>query len=174
MALAINVETPDETYDEIAHYTDIIEIDNLQPTSQENDNSIMSMINSDIDVVPGEHTSTSSDNDRDSSEYLDDGYEKPYTTLEVAEDGHVYLTTKQKSDHANVIPFQNVDFGQACELLEEDYLSDTDKTNAHDEHENLNLNNHVNDINETNDSVPQTFINPQINKAEYTNLSLNH
>lgn len=60
----------------------------------------MSMINRDIDVVSAEHTSTSSDNDRDSSEYLDDGYEQPYTTLVVTDqvkDDHVYLTTKKKS-----------------------------------------------------------------------------
>ncbi|CAG2196315.1 unnamed protein product [Mytilus edulis] len=87
----------------------------IELVSAESDNSILSMINSDIDVVPEEHTSTSSDNDSDSSEYLDDGYEKPYTTLVVAEDSHVYLTTKQKSDHANVlIPFQNVACGHAC------------------------------------------------------------
>lgn len=135
----------------------------------ENDNSIMSMINSDIDVVPGEHTSRSSDNDSDSSEYLDDGYEKPYTTLVVAEVGHVYLTTKQKSDHANVlIPFQNVVCGHAREILEEDSLSD--ETNAHDEQKNYNL---KNDSTVTIESVPQTYIYPQMNKANYINLSLN-
>ncbi|CAG2228708.1 unnamed protein product [Mytilus edulis] len=150
IAPAINFQTPEGNFGESAHYTEIVEIDNLQPTSQENDNSILSMINSDIDVVPGEPTSTSSDNDSDSSEYLDDGYEKPYTTLVVAEDGHVYLTTKQKSDHANVlIPFQNVACGHACEILEEDLLSD--ETNAHDEQENYNL---KNDSNATIENAP--------------------
>ncbi|XP_052103597.1 uncharacterized protein LOC127737105 [Mytilus californianus] len=34
MEPAINVQTPEGTFGESAHYTDIIEIDNLQPTSQ--------------------------------------------------------------------------------------------------------------------------------------------
>lgn len=34
MELAINTETPERTNDEITHYTEITEIDNLQPTSQ--------------------------------------------------------------------------------------------------------------------------------------------
>ncbi|CAC5387656.1 unnamed protein product [Mytilus coruscus] len=150
MEPAINVQTPEWTFDESAHYTEIIEDDNLQPTSQENDNSIMSMTNRDIDIVSAEQTSTSSDNDRDSSEYLDDGYEQPYTTL--------------------VVTDQIVACGHACEFLEE--VSLPDKTNAHDDQENWNLNYDVNDFIETNDSVPPTYINPQMNKAEYINLSL--
>ncbi|CAG2196317.1 unnamed protein product [Mytilus edulis] len=173
MELAINVETPEGTYDEIAHYTDIIEIDNLQPTSQENDNSIMLMTNRDIDLVSGDHASTSSDKDRDSSEYVDDGYEQPYTTLVVTgqvKDDQVYLPTKNKSDYENAILFQNVACEHAYEFLEEDSLSD--KTNAHDDYENRNRNYYVNDFNESNENVPHTFIYPQINKAEYINLSL--
>ncbi|XP_052105996.1 uncharacterized protein LOC127738697 isoform X2 [Mytilus californianus] len=174
MEPAINVQTPERTFGESSHYTEIIEDDNLQPTSQENDNSIMSMINRDIDIVSAEHTSTSSDNDRDSSECLEDGYEQPYTTLLVTDqvkDDHVYLTTKKESNYENAIPFQNVACGHACEFLEEDSLSD--KTNAHDDQENWNLKYEVNDFNETNDSVPHTYIYPQMNKAVYINLSLN-
>ncbi|CAC5417797.1 unnamed protein product [Mytilus coruscus] len=171
MEPVINVQTPEGTFGESAHYAEIIEDDNLQPTSQENDNSIMSMINRDIDLVSAEHTSTSSDNDRDSSEYLDDGYEQPYSTLVLTDqvnDDHVYLTTKKESKYENAIPFQNFACGHDCEFLQEDSLSD--KTNAHDDPENWNLNY---DFNETNESVPHTYIYPQMNKAEYINLTLN-
>lgn len=141
----------------------------------ENDNSVQPMINRDEDVMSSEHTSTSSDNNSDSLEYIDDGYEQPYTTLMVTgqiKDEHVYLTTKKESNYEKSVPTQNVACGHACEILEEDSLSDTDETNAHDEHENLNLNYDVNDINETNDSLPQPNVNPQTNKAEYINLLL--
>ncbi|CAC5422324.1 unnamed protein product [Mytilus coruscus] len=174
MEPAINFQTPEGTFGESSHYIEVVEVDNLQPTSQENDNSIMLMINRDIDQVSATHTSTSSDNDRDPSEYLDDGYEQPYTTLMVTDqvkDEHVYLTTKKESNYENIIPYQNVACGHACECFEADSLPD--KTNAHDDHANWNLNNDMNDFNETNDSVPHTYIYPQINKAEYINLSLN-
>ncbi|CAG2192578.1 unnamed protein product [Mytilus edulis] len=120
MALAINVETPEGTNDEIAHYTDISEIDNPQPTPQEHNNSIMSMTNRDIDEVSAEHTPTSSDNDIVSSEYLDDGYEQPYNTLVVTDqekDDHVYLNTKKESSYENTIPTQNVACEHAREFL---------------------------------------------------------
>ncbi|VDI35763.1 Hypothetical predicted protein [Mytilus galloprovincialis] len=174
MELAMNVETTDGTYDEIAHYTDIIEIDNLQPTSQENGNSTMAMTIRDIDEVSAEQTSTSSDKDRDSSEYLDDGYEKPYTTLVVTDqvkDEHDYLTNKTESNYENSISFQNIACGHASENLEENTLSDKSKVN--DEITSWNLNYDMNDFNETKDSMPQTYINPKMNKTEYVNLLLN-
>lgn len=132
--------------------------------------STMPITSRDVDVVSAEHTSTSSDNDKDSLEYLDDGYEQPYTTLVVTDqvqDDDVYLSTKKESNYENAVPFQNVTCGHACELLEEDSLSD--KTNAHDDHENWHLNYGGNEFNETNESVPQTHMNT----AEYINLSLN-
>ncbi|VDI34014.1 Hypothetical predicted protein [Mytilus galloprovincialis] len=174
MEPAINVHTPAGTFGESAHYTEISEIDNLQHISQEHNNSILPTTNRDIDLLSTEQTSTSSDNDRDSSEYIDDGYEQPYTTLVVTDqekDEHDYLTTKKESNYENSISFQNVACGHACENQDENTLSN--KTNVHDEITSWNLNYDMNDFNETNDSVPQTYINPQMNKAEYVNLSLN-
>lgn len=140
----------------------------------ENSNSTMAMTIRDIDEVSAEQTPTSSDRDRDSTEYLDDGYEKPYTTLVVTDqvkDEHDYLTTKKESNYENAISFENVACGHASEKLEENTLSN--KTNVHDEIASWNLNYDTNDFRETNDSVPQTYINQQMNKAENVNLSLN-
>ncbi|XP_063427158.1 protein turtle homolog B-like [Mytilus trossulus] len=139
----------------------------------QNDDSILPMINRDVDVMSSEHTSTSSDNDIVSSEYLDDGYEQPHTTLVVTDqvkDEHVYLNTKKESNYENTIPFENIACGHACDYLD-DSLSD--KRNALDDHEYLNLNNDVNDFNVKNERVTQCFINPRMNEAEYINLSLN-
>ncbi|VDI57194.1 Hypothetical predicted protein [Mytilus galloprovincialis] len=140
----------------------------------QSDNSIMPTVIRDIDEISAEYLSTSSDNERDSSEYLDDGYEQPYTALVVTDqekDDHVYLTTKKNSNYENAVPFQNIACGHACDFLKED--SQSDKTNAYDDHENFNLIYDVNECKEQNDSVPQIYIYPQINKAEYVNLSLN-
>lgn len=123
-----------------------IELYNVVLMITENYNVTMSMINRDIDLVTAEHTSTSSGNDGDSSEYLDDGYENPYTTLVVtdqAKDDHVYLTTKQNSDYENAISFQNIACGPACEFLEEDFLPDKINAQICD----------MNDLSGTNDSV---------------------
>lgn len=135
------------------------------------DNSIMSMIIRDINVVSAEQVSTSSDSDRDSIEYLNDGYEQPYTTLVVTDqvkEDHIYLNTKKESNYENTTPTQTVACGHACEFLEKDSLSDT--SNAHEEHENLNLNY---DVNVKSESVSQVYIYPQRIKADYVNLSLN-
>lgn len=140
----------------------------------ENDDSILPMLITDIDEVSAEHTSTSSDNDREYLEYIDDGYEKPYTTMVVTDqvkDDHVYLNTKKESNYENAVPFQTVDCGHACELLEEESLSH--KINAHNDHENRNLDYDTGDSNETHNNVPQIDIYPQMNKAEYINLSIN-
>lgn len=137
-------------------------------------NTTLPMTKIDIDLLSTEQSSTSSDNDRDSSEYIDDGYEQPYTTLVVTDqvkDEHTYLTTKKETNYENTIPFQTVNCGYACEFLEEDSLSD--KTNAFNDNASWDLNNDKNDFKESIDSVPQTYINPQTNKAEYINLSLN-
>lgn len=107
----------------------------------ENARSTMAMTIRDIDEVSAEQTSISSDQDRDSSECVDDGYENPYTTLVVTGQvkvEHDYLTTKKESNYANSISFQNVACGHACENLDENTLSI--KTNVHDEITSWNLN----------------------------------
>lgn len=51
----------------------------------------------DITNVSEDHSSTISANDANGSEIVDDGYEKPYTTLMIIdrdEDEHVYLSTR--------------------------------------------------------------------------------
>lgn len=81
-------------------------------------------------------------------------------------DKHIYFTTIKETTYENASPFQAVDCGQACEFLKEDSLSDDDNAS-------WNPNNDMNDFNESIDNVPQTYIDPQMNKAEYVNLSLN-
>ncbi|CAC5423604.1 unnamed protein product [Mytilus coruscus] len=88
------------------YYAEINEDNMKQTTSQENDNLDISTVetpvveNSGIVLVNEEPSSASSDHDRNASENLDDGYERPYNTLLAnyqTKDNHVYLTIKKSS-----------------------------------------------------------------------------
>ncbi|XP_052079669.1 uncharacterized protein LOC127717851 isoform X2 [Mytilus californianus] len=103
MITAVNIQTPERNGEESAHYAEIIEDDNIRTPSQGNNISIIStadrMVAASRNLISvfDEHSSTASENDTNAAESLDDGYEKPYTTLVEnieAEDNHVYLITK--------------------------------------------------------------------------------
>ncbi|CAC5379146.1 unnamed protein product [Mytilus coruscus] len=144
----INSETPRGNDDESGHYMEIYMIDdNIVTPWQENTNPIISTVeravveNRDMTLMSAGHSSTSSDNDRNDSEYLDNGYEHPYNTLLVsnrAEDKHVYLTTKKKSNNENSTPFENAPYGCSFEFTEQDFSLDKPKTQccANDGEEN--------------------------------------
>ncbi|CAC5423606.1 unnamed protein product [Mytilus coruscus] len=90
--------------------------------------------NIDIALASAGHSSTSSDNNRNASVYLDDGYEHPYNTLlanNLAEDEHVYLTQQKTSNNANSTPFENSACGCSFEFTEQDSLPDQTKTHCY-------------------------------------------
>ncbi|CAC5423607.1 unnamed protein product [Mytilus coruscus] len=132
----INSETPRGNDDESGYYMEINMIDdNIVTSWQENKNPNITTVeravveNRDIAQVSAGHSSTSTDDDRNSSVYLDDGYEHPYNTLLAnirAEDEHVYLTPKKTSDNANSTPSENDACGCSYEFTEQD--SSLDKT----------------------------------------------
>ncbi|VDI38213.1 Hypothetical predicted protein [Mytilus galloprovincialis] len=97
-----HILTTETSSDEIAHYTEIIGDDYRRTTCQENENSIISTVNvmgvdnTDTAAQSSGQSSRSFDNNIDTLEGYDDGYEKPYSTLMVqqrADDEHVYLNT---------------------------------------------------------------------------------
>ncbi|CAC5379145.1 unnamed protein product [Mytilus coruscus] len=134
----INLETPRGNDDESGHYMEIYVIDeNIVTPWHENSSSIISAVerevvgNRDIAQAPARHLSTTSDDDRNASEYLDDGYEHPYNTLlpnNRAEDEHVYLSPKKTLNNANTAPFENASCGCSFEITEQDSLPDESQT----------------------------------------------
>lgn len=103
-----------------------------------------------IDLILEESSSASSDNGNNASGHVDDGYEKPYTTLLVlnpVEITHDYLTTKRKYSNENPAIFATDAFGTTS-MYETKTL---DHPNAR--YENVNL-------------------KSDANKADYINLSL--
>ncbi|VDI26509.1 Hypothetical predicted protein [Mytilus galloprovincialis] len=151
----LNMPAPEENDDESAHYMEIID-DNILTTSQENNNPIISTADINVveirntDLILEESSLASSDNSNNASEHVDDGYEKPYTTLLVlnpVEITHDYLTTKRKYSNENPAIFATDAFGTTS-MYETKPLH---HPNAR--YENVNL-------------------KSDENKAEYINLSL--
>lgn len=127
-----------------------------------------------VSHVSEEPSLSISDNDIDASEILDDGYEKPYSTL--VENGrdeikHIYLSTTNNSTDENSIPFENAACGLSPGFRELD--SSSDRANIpiyeNDSHENVKLNCFENC---TNDRDIRLDVYKQNNPVAYINLSL--
>lgn len=92
-------------------------------------------------IEPMEHILVSSENESNPSEYSDDGYEKPYTTLVETNritDEHVYLITDIQPGNGESVTFDNA----GCELA----LTCTEKNLSLDKRKsNENVNNDLND-----------------------------
>lgn len=94
------------------------------------------------------------DNNIDTSEVYDDGYEKPYTTLMVQQrvnDEHVYRNTN--TFYENATPFE-----KACP--------------DHPFGENKNPSTIDNDVDKNDKDFNRSYIDPPKYKAEYINLML--
>lgn len=88
--------------------------------------------NRDITLSSEGHSSTSSENDRNTSGDLDDGYEHAYNTLLTNnrfEDEHVYLTPITTSNHEYATPSENATSECSYGSTEQDYS--LDKTETH-------------------------------------------
>ncbi|CAC5379148.1 unnamed protein product [Mytilus coruscus] len=83
------------------------------------------------DSEHSEHTIATSDNDINDSEHLDDGYERPYTTLVAhnhADNEHVYSSTKTNSINDNSTTLQNATCRLSFAFPEQDPSQDNHKT----------------------------------------------
>ncbi|CAC5368467.1 unnamed protein product [Mytilus coruscus] len=189
MPTTINDEIAGRNSDESAHYIEIGEDDVLN-TLQENNNQIIAtdvrivsvseeenleLPNSDSDT--SEHAVASLENETNASEYLNDGYEHPYTILlayNYAVDEHTYLTTKTNSINNNSRTFRNAAYEHSFTSREQDYSQDKQKTHifASDGQENITLDYFENNLNEPDHDLHLINVNSQINAAEYINLSL--
>ncbi|CAC5368465.1 unnamed protein product [Mytilus coruscus] len=186
MTTSINDQIAGRNSDERAHYIEISE-DNMLTTLQENSNQIIStdartvFMSEEQDLEfsnndTSEHAEASSENDIsmiNASEYLDDGYEHPYTTLvehSDAADEHVYLNTKTNSINENPHTFQNVTYKHSFASKVQDYSQDKQQIHffASDGQENVTFNCPENNLNETDND----FYLLNVNAAEYINLSL--
>ncbi|VDI64121.1 Hypothetical predicted protein [Mytilus galloprovincialis] len=102
MITAISIQTAERTVDETPHYAEIIEEDMILTLPQEPE--ILVAENSNTTGLSEEHSSSSSNTDNNASEDLNDGYEKPYSTL-VSNNGHEvehdYHKTKQNWIYEN-------------------------------------------------------------------------
>ncbi|CAC5417638.1 unnamed protein product [Mytilus coruscus] len=75
-----------------------------------------------------------SENDPNAAENLDDGYEKPYSTLVAnieVEDNHVYVTTKNNPNIQQVSPFVHAAYRHFFEFTEQNYSLDEAKNNSY-------------------------------------------
>ncbi|CAC5424852.1 unnamed protein product [Mytilus coruscus] len=126
-------------------------------------------------VLSDKHSSASSNTDINASEDLDDGYEKPYTTLVAnhgEKDEHVYHKTKQKWTYENSITFKNATFEHSVE-----FSLDKTKTNvyANEGQESANMDYRENDSNmskKTDDDFQRSNVYKQKETIEYINLSI--
>lgn len=112
------------------------------------------------------------------SEYLNDEYEHPYTTLladNYAVDEHVYLTTKTNSINDNSMTFQNAAYEHTFTSRETKYSEDTQKTHisASNGQENETLDYLKNNLTDPDEDAHPIKVNSQKNATEYINLSLN-
>ncbi|CAC5391277.1 unnamed protein product [Mytilus coruscus] len=180
MISAIRDGTPERTDIETAHYIEINEDIIAQTTSRDNNATDEGTRVRDRDITREsmEHISVSSENDSNTAEYLDDGYEKPYTTLvetNRVHDEYVYLITKMKSGNEKSINFDTAGCKQALTCTEQN--PSLEKTNT-----NENVNYDQNDIKlktvenylyEVECDI-KAKVYPDKNKAQYINLSLKH
>lgn len=123
-----------------------------------------------------EHISVSSGNESNPSEYLDDGYEKPYTTLmetNRVDDGHVYLVTNMRPGNDKSIAFDNASCEQALICTEQNLSLENIKSNEYMNYEqnDIKLKSVENYLYEVESDI-QAQVYPDDNKAQYVNLSL--
>lgn len=79
-------------------------------------------VNRNLIHVSDENSSTSSENDTHAAEYLDDGYEKPYTILMEnieAEDTHTYLITQETPQYQELSHSVHAACGHFFEFIEQ-------------------------------------------------------
>ncbi|CAC5411926.1 DSCAML1 [Mytilus coruscus] len=183
MIAAINIQTLERNGIESAHYAEITEDNFIQTQSQGNNTHVFSTAdgirilveNRGISHLSEERSSTISENDINASEILDDGYEKPYSTLVVNdrdEDKHIYLSTTNNSTNENSTPSENAACGHSPGFTELD--SSPHRTNTpiyeNDCQENVKLHYFENC------SYQRDFQRPYVykhrNQVEYINLSL--
>ncbi|CAC5424851.1 unnamed protein product [Mytilus coruscus] len=180
---AINIRTAERNADENQHYAEIIEEDSILTPPQGNNTQIISETdrivaeNSNTTALSDEHSSASSNTDMDASENLDDGYEKPYTTLVAyngGEDEHVYRKTKQNWTYENLTSFENATFGHSVEFKEQEFSLGETKPNvyANEGQESANMHYGENYSKETDDDFQRSNVYKQMETTEYINLSL--
>ncbi|CAC5368450.1 unnamed protein product [Mytilus coruscus] len=114
--------------------------------------------------------SASSDNDSNTLENLNDGYEHPYTTLMInnrTEDEHVYLPSRKNASNEHSTVFENAACKLSFALTELNSTHDITKTHCcqNEVHENENSN-------DLKDSISRSNVFSQTNIPEYINLSL--
>ncbi|CAG2232730.1 OBCAM [Mytilus edulis] len=151
-----------QTADEVAHYIEIVEVNNELATLHEQNNQMIStdarrivenrnisveqlVAFSNNDNETSEHARTLPDNESHTSEHLDDGYERPYMTLvaqNYVEEEHVYNNTKSNSLNDNSTPLQNPTCRRFVEITEQDATQDNTDTHvfAADSQENVKQN----------------------------------
>lgn len=86
---------------------------------------------SNMDNETSEHSIALLGNDSHTSEHLDDGYERPYTTLvthNYAEEEHVYKSTKTNLFNDNTSTFENATYRPYVIITEQDVSLDDTKT----------------------------------------------
>ncbi|XP_052079672.1 uncharacterized protein LOC127717853 [Mytilus californianus] len=139
MITSKNIQTPEVNGDESAHYAEIIQTDDILDTGQGNNDQSIALAdrirvvvkNRDITNVPEDHFSTISDNDANGSDILDDGYEKPYSTLmEIDRDDyeHVYLSVRNNLTNENSTFLENTASGNSSGFTEVHYIPDKTKS----------------------------------------------
>ncbi|XP_052079676.1 uncharacterized protein LOC127717859 isoform X2 [Mytilus californianus] len=178
---SINIQTAERNVDESSHYAEIIEGDSILTQPQGNNTQIISETygivaeNSNTTVMSDKHSSASSNTDINASEDLDDGYEKPYTTLVANHEGkdeHVYRKTKQNWTYENSTIFKNATFEHSVE-----FSLDKTKTNvyANEGQESANMDYGENDSNmskKADDDFQRSNVCKQKETIEYINLSI--
>ncbi|XP_052081070.1 uncharacterized protein LOC127719060 [Mytilus californianus] len=160
-----NDQTAERNSDDSAHYIEIVEDNFVLATLPEHNNQMIStdsrlvVENRNISIVSeeqylalsnndtdtSEHTVASSDNESIASEDLDDGYERPYTTLvahNYVEDEHGYSSTKTSSIYDNSSSLQNTTCRPCFPFTEQDPSQDNKNTHffADNGHENTKRN----------------------------------
>ncbi|XP_063417327.1 uncharacterized protein LOC134699850 [Mytilus trossulus] len=178
MKTAISIQTAERTVDETPQYAEIIEEDMTLTLPQGKNTQIITepeilvAENSNTTGLFEEHSSSSSNTENNASEDLNDGYEKPYSTL-VSNNGHeiehVYHKTKQNCTYENVSTFENVSFGLSVELQE--FSLDKTTTLVYS-NESVNMNDGENYSKDTDHYFQRLNVSKQTETKEYINLLL--
>lgn len=132
-------------------------------------------VNRNLIHVSDEYSSTLSENDTNAAERLDDGYEKPYTTLMEnieTEDKHIYLITQETQQFQHVSPFVHAACGHLLEFTEQASSLDTSKINPSENDDQENIKHNYVENYETDDDLRQSNVYTKKKTVEYINLLL--
>ncbi|CAG2201491.1 unnamed protein product [Mytilus edulis] len=153
------IQTVDQNDDASPHYAEIPLEDIILTPSQGNHTQSITTSPSDV------RSASSSNNDTNTLENVDDGYEQPYTTLgsnvevEVARVNH---KTKQNMAYQNLTPSKHECFGHSVECC---------NVYANESQESANIRYGENHAKET-DDIHRSNVHKQNDTKEYINLLL--